>query len=328
MATDVLTAQGLSVGAPTADDADAVADLYNACSMDEIGVPTVTTGEVRQWWSITGFDPRTDAFVVRTPAREIIGYAEAWPLAPHDHVYTDVRVHPGHTGRGIGTHLLRLVEARAREIAARAPAGTRTVVATGINSTHEPSRRLLERHGYALTRHFWQMGIALDAEPAAPRWPDGLVVRTAVAGQDERAVWEADEEAFLDHFDHHQFPFEDWLKFVAAPERYDPTLWFLALDGDRIAGVALCEAARPEDPECGWVSTLGVRRPWRRRGLGLALLQHSFGEFYRRGRRRAGLNVDASSLTGATRLYERAGMRVVRQRDRYEKALRAGATEL
>jgi mycothiol synthase len=34
--------------------------------------------------------------------------------------------------------------------------------------------------------------------------------------------------------------------------------------------------------------------------------------------------VDASSLTGATRLYEKAGMRVLRQFDNYEKELRPG----
>jgi mycothiol synthase len=74
------------------------------------------------------------------------------------------------------------------------------------------------------------------------------------------------------------------------------------------------------------VGTLGVRRPWRRRGVALALLQHSFGEFYRRGLRKAGLGVDASSLTGATRLYRKAGMRSdpAYQYDLYEKELRPG----
>ena len=56
----------------------------------------------------------------------------------------------------------------------------------------------------------------------------------------------------------------------------------------------------------------------------LALLHHSFGELYRRGKRKVGLEVDAQSLTGATRLYEKAGMRVDRQYDVYEKELRSG----
>ncbi len=74
----------------------------------------------------------------------------------------------------------------------------------------------------------------------------------------------------------------------------------------------------------GWVATLGVRRNWRRQGIALALLHHSFGEFYRRGVRKVGLGVDAGSLTGATRLYEKAGMHVASQFDKYEKEIRAG----
>ena len=70
--------------------------------------------------------------------------------------------------------------------------------------------------------------------------------------------------------------------------------------------------------------TLGVRRPWRKRGLGLALLRHSFNEFYRRGKRKVGLGVDAQNLTGALRLYENAGMHVDQTSDLYEKEMPPG----
>jgi len=105
---------------------------------------------------------------------------------------------------------------------------------------------------------------------------------------------------------------------------FDPTLWLLAMDGDQIAGISLNAAQADDDPDVGWVSSLGVLRPYRRKGLGLALLQHSFAEFYRRGKRKVGLGVDAYSLTGATRLYERAGMHVARQFSTFEKELRPG----
>jgi GNAT superfamily N-acetyltransferase len=107
-------------------------------------------------------------------------------------------------------------------------------------------------------------------------------------------------------------------------EQFDPELWFLAMDGDEIAGMSLCMRQSREDKDMGWVRTLGVRRPWRRQGLGLALLHHSFGELYRLGQSRVGLGVDASSLTGATRLYEKAGMRPIRQFDSFELELRPG----
>ena len=98
----------------------------------------------------------------------------------------------------------------------------------------------------------------------------------------------------------------------------------MALDGDQYAGISMCWRKTTEDLKMGWVGTLGVGRSWRRSGLGLALLLHSFNEFYARGQERVGLGVDASSLTGATRLYEKAGMRATRQWDRYEKVLRPG----
>ncbi len=88
--------------------------------------------------------------------------------------------------------------------------------------------------------------------------------------------------------------------------------------------MSLCHPKTAEDPEMGWVDSLGMRRPWRRRGLALVLLHHSFGEFYRRGKCKVGLEVDAQSLTGATRLYEKAGMHVDRQYANYEKELRPG----
>jgi ribosomal protein S18 acetylase RimI-like enzyme len=172
------------------------------------------------------------------------------------------------------------------------------------------------------------MVIELDSPPPAPDLVEGITMRPFVRYQEEPAVIRAVRDAFRDHWGYVEGPFEDELKeslYWMENDRYfDPSLWFLALDGDEIAGVSLCYPIRIEDPDMGWVSTLGVRRPWRRKGLGLALLRYSFGEFHRRGKRKVGLGVDADSLTGATRLYEKAGMHVHRQYASYEKELRAG----
>jgi ribosomal protein S18 acetylase RimI-like enzyme len=174
------------------------------------------------------------------------------------------------------------------------------------------------------------MVIQLNGTPPEPHWPAGLAVRTLVPGQDEVAVLQAVRGSFKDHWGYVEHPFEEelrrWQHFMANDENFDPSLWFLALDGDKIAGISLCRMRVFDDPDMGWVSTLGVLRPWRRRGLGLALLQHSFHQLYERGRRQIGLGVDALSLTGATRLYEKAGMRPDpdRQFSLYEKVLREG----
>ena len=95
-------------------------------------------------------------------------------------------------------------------------------------------------------------------------------------------------------------------------------LWFIVRDGDEMAAVARCE---PDRSGAGFVGAIGVRKRWRRRGVGLALLLHIFGEFYRRGQPRIALGVDAENPTGATQLYERAGMHVAYEAVTYGKDL-------
>jgi mycothiol synthase len=137
-------------------------------------------------------------------------------------------------------------------------------------------------------------------------------------------------EAFKDHWGYLDTPFEEererWLHHMDTDAEFDPSLWFLAMDGEEIAGISLCKWKAFDDPDMGWVNILGVRRPWRRRGVALALLRHSFREFYARGRCKIGLGVDAQSLTGATRVYEKAGMRSDPRRELllYEKELQSG----
>jgi mycothiol synthase len=107
---------------------------------------------------------------------------------------------------------------------------------------------------------------------------------------------------------------------ITNRETFDPSLWFLAWGGELLAGISLCGYYL----ENGIVDTLGGRRPWRRRGSGRALLRHTFAEFYRRGTTLVDLSVDAQNLTGAPRLYERAGMSMLMGYNLYEKELHSG----
>ena len=91
-----------------------------------------------------------------------------------------------------------------------------------------------------------------------------------------------------------------------------------------MVGACLCWPRARDDPEAGYVGELAVRKSWRRRGLGLALLQHAFRGFKERGKLRAVLHVDSENITGAIRLYERAGMYVDRLFHTYELELRPG----
>lgn len=312
------------------DDLGATVALFNACSMELIGAEDERVEDVRNYWQTPGFDLERDARVVLAPDGQIVGWMEVWDPAPHVRLYGWGRVHPDHTGRGIGSYLLRWVEKRARQSIPKAPEGARVVLFNGSISTDSAAQACFRQAGLRLVRHHWRMTIEMadDRPPPAPQWPPGITVRTLRVGRDERAVIQAVREAFKDHWGYVERPFEEefaqWTHFMDNDEDFDPSLWFLAMDGDEIAGVSLCRLKINEDPDMGWVGTLGVRRPWRRKGLGLALLHHSFGELYRRGQRKVGLGVDAESLTGATRLYEKAGMQVARQYSSYEQELRPG----
>lgn len=181
----------------------------------------------------------------------------------------------------------------------------------------EPVQSAVEAAEFRAVRHSYRMAIELDGVPAAPSPPAGLELRAFRPGE-ERAVYEAQMETFEDSWEHVHTPYERWLHWTVERPGFDPGLWLLAVDGEAIAGIALCRI-HEEEPSTGWVTILGVRRAWRRRGLGEALLRAGFGALALRGCRRAVLGVDAESLTGAHRLYERAGMHVAARFDVYER---------
>lgn len=224
---------------------------------------------------------------------------------------------PEHRGRGIGSELLERLEERARELAQDAPEGEEVWFGVDASSSNDGARKLFESRGFEHIRHFWKMGIELDEEPPEPEWPDGIRLGRARRGE-ERAVFDASEDAFQDHWDHQPHDYDEWRQWMVDTEFYDPELWLLARDGDEIAGFSLLFV----DEGAGWVGVLGVRRPWRRRGIARALLYASFREIRERGKRRASLGVDAANPTGATQLYESVGMRVLSEAAAYRKLVR------
>jgi ribosomal protein S18 acetylase RimI-like enzyme len=164
------------------------------------------------------------------------------------------------------------------------------------------------------------MELAMGEDPPpAPVWPAGIAVRDCGSNEDLHRAYEAIEGAFQDHWGYVSQSFEYFSQSMIQIAGFDPTLWFLAVESasGAVVGAALCEAL----PDRGWVTDLGVLRAFRGRGVGAALLRHAFQAFHARGFRLVGLGVDSQSPTGATRLYERAGMRIERQYDVYRKAL-------
>ncbi len=303
---------GFAVRAPAWSDLQAVTDVMRACEVAETGAAEQTADDLRGDWERARFDLVKDAWVAVAPEGRIAAYAEVWPRADGAHLDAFGHVHPDYCGRGIGSHLLRLMEAWAREHA-RAAAVARVTLLNIVNHRNEAACGLLESAGYTPVRYYWRLVIDLNPPVPEPRWPEGVTVRTFERGHDDRVVHSAVQEAFADNDGFVPMAFDEWAGFMMQRETFDPAQWFLAVDGDEVAGVALC----PDYPEQGWVRQLAVRKPWRRRGVALALLRHAFTEFRRRGKRRAGLVTDSYNRSGSLKLYEKGGMRVDRQHDGY-----------
>lgn len=316
------TVNELAIRAPTIEDAPAVTDLMNLCSVADGDTPDLSLADVVSKWQAPGFNLATDAWLATTSDGQVVGCEEA-TREDDTHFQADGYVHPDYRGQGIGTTLLRLAEAWTRE---RVPAalGSLVMLRAGVSGKDAAAHQLFADEGFTIVRRFWRMEIEMDEPPPPPEWAAGITVHTFVPEQDDQALYEAVQEAFADGWEHVPPPFEEWAHRRIWREDFDPTLCFVAVDGEEIAGDAMCT----DRMGAGWVGNLGVRRPWRRRGLGMALLRHAFGEFYRRGMRTVGLGVDAQNPTGATRLYEQAGMRVTQRYVAYEKALLPGATRI
>jgi ribosomal protein S18 acetylase RimI-like enzyme len=290
---------------PVPDDLAAAARVLAAEETGVRGRSRWGLDETRDWWSWANLD---ESWIVEANG-EPVAIGLCLDRDP-DRAICLAAVDPRCGGRGISTELLARAERRARE------RGTPRLQA-GTIAENEPAVRLFENLGFRPVRHFYRMRIDFERPPETPEWPPGMAVST-FRREDARAFKAALDEAFAEEWGHFQMSFEEWERQRVDDPHADFSLWFIAREGNEVAGVLRAEPMRHGG---GFVGALGVRRAWRRRGLGLALLRHVFCEFHRRGLPHATLGVDAENPTGATRLYERAGMYVDREDVVYEKEL-------
>lgn len=315
---------GFSVREAVLADATAVADLANLCDIAVTGLAEFSVAELLTEWEAPDFDLSLSR-IVTTEEGNVVGYADLYyPNIPVRN-YLWCKVHPEYRSKGIGTFLLKWGEATTQKVSKAAPAESSPEMLTSCHEKEADAVALFKENGLALERRYYTMQIELDEEPPQPVWPENIRLTTFSEYNDLAAIWRTNNEAFRDHYGHTERPEEEgvknWQHIIDTAEHFDSDLWFIALDGDEIAGICLCRPRTNEDKDKGHVDNLGVRRPWRKKGLGKALLLHAFGEFYKRGKKKVDLGVDATSLTGATRLYEKAGMKAVHVYESYAKPI-------
>ena len=273
------------------DDVEATYEVVAACESPLYGTPQLTLEHFRNTWDLwTGFTATDRAEIVGTSA-----------VRGDDIV---VFVLPQARRRGIGTRLLQ---------AAEEVAPLEVVQADAV--TLEPAAApFLRANGYEKVYEIWLMGIELAREEPEPRWPEGVRVRTFRA-EDAPDVKALLDLAYAAEPDYRPPPFQEWRRVMLGDPSFDPSVWFLAESDDGLAGAAL-------NWREGYVKDLVVHPGWRRRGLGEALMRHTFRTFQGRGAERLTLKTDDVNPTQAWRLYERLGMRTERTWEVFEKRLR------
>jgi mycothiol synthase len=231
-------------------------------------------------------------------------------------------VRPDHRRKGLGRALLHANVARAREVAGE-PRPGRTLLSAHAEDTEAAAQALLRSEGFGPVRWFSLMVRQLrEAIPDAPL-PDGLEIRPVEPSQ-HRAIQDAENEAFRDHWGHREMTAEDLDSTLAQPD-LEPQLWQVAWDGDQIAGVVQNWIWHAENESLGirrgWLERVSVRRPWRRRGLARALIARSLVRLREAGMDDAMLGVDSDNPTGALGLYESLGFVVDQRSAAYQRPI-------
>jgi ribosomal protein S18 acetylase RimI-like enzyme len=304
------------VASPTRPElAGEIAALINRYDTRNGGIPDFSEEDLKEIFRAPFLDPATDSIVVNNHG-ELVAAGVVWPRGPKERVVAFGAVDPDHHGRGLGSFLFDFVERRAGDM--QQARGEELTLHFYLDVTDDIALRMVDDRGFKRIRDNYTMYIEFGEEPIQDEVPDWLTIRTCTR-DDARLCHALVEETFAEHFGNTKQTYEEWATSVLGRDDFDPTLWWLAFDGDEPAGLLL--ASRMD--HMGWVADLGVRKPYRKRGIAATLLRRAFAEFQRRGMKAAGLGVDAQNETGAVRLYESVGMHSIRSYGTFEKKYRS-----
>jgi mycothiol synthase len=301
--------------APASDLPAMVRLISDVNAFDKVDWYPTVENLANEWSPSMMFDPLRDVRIIDgadgIAAASRMGWREREGKVVHR---IEVWVHPDHRRQGLGRRLLAWSEDRARASIVEGSGGSTSVPHVfGANTADHVAAGVAfaEASGYLAVRFHYKMRRELAGPIPDLPLPEGLEIRP-VLPEHHRAIFEADHEAFLDHWDAAETTEADFVRWFAEPD-LDTSLWQVAWDGDEIAGLVI-NGIYPHENErtgidVGWLDSVATRRPWRRRGLAAALIARSLVVLRARGMAMAALGVDAESPTGALRLYERFDFR-------------------
>ncbi len=271
--------------------------------------------------------PETDSIGAFTPDGQLTGFARTLQNPqPGSEVrcWLVIEVHPEWRSFGLEEALLSWAEERGRQRLTLATGVNARVLRTGIQETQRQRQTLLEQHGFCSVRHFYHMQRDLSEPIPAVQLPEDLALRIFTPDLGE-GVLAAFNEAFRDHWSFDPISPEDWRMFFLERTGFRPDLTYVVMDGDEVAGFSFNTVSAEENARRGlsegWVDVLGVRRPWRKRGVATALLCASMHAFKADGLQQTMLGVDTENPSGALRVYEHVGFKPVKRFVNFQKAV-------
>lgn len=285
------------------------------------GIDEVSTAEdlAHNYAHLENCDPNTDMVMVETTSGRLVGYTRTdWDQVvegPRKYAVFG-KIDPDMRGSDLPLALLKAGLDRAQVIAATHDVDCPKLFEGWVSEREPDFQQAYEALGFTpVTYGATMVRPHLDDIPDA-KLPVGLEIRP-VEESHLRAIWEADKEAFRDHWGYAEPSEDDYLRFLEFPHR-DESLWKVAWDGDGVAGQVRTFINADENAELGqqrgWTEDISTRRDWRKQGVARALICASLRELKQRGMTDAALGVHTENPTGAFQLYESLGYAVT---DRY-----------
>jgi mycothiol synthase len=311
------------------EDLESLVALINEADAVDMQDRATTLAEMEHEMSFPTQHPETDCFLALDGER-LVGYTRLF-VRPGDGqadstIYCMGVVHPGWRRRGLGHRLLGRADQRAIAYLSKLPVGGVNFQCNGRDEEQD-RRALFEGLGLEPVRYWVHLVRRLNGDLPPVVLPAGIRLRTFDPGQDVETVRQVDNAAFRDHWGHSDASLEEFQHWVERAH-LRPELWFLAEDKatGEVVGLGLSEI----DPDRiaqtgrreGYIDSVAVLRPYRRRGLGTALLAQSLQALKQAGMEAADLHADTENLTGAMRIYERMGFQVRRKGIAYQKVMR------
>ena len=304
----------------TVDDLEEVVELITTSLRAKNTEPNVSVASLRQIWQ--QIDLETCTWAIVTHLGKIVAFASLDARVP-SLMRVLLAVDPEHDQEGMEAFLMRILEDHAGVLLKDLPTDEPAILQRRVNinaaeTGNQASQAYLDKAGFQLTKHFWQMEITLSAPPTRPVWLPEISLKPFQKGQDEEAALQVFAESFKGQGEAEVAHVTRLSRVAMADTTLDRSMWYLVTVNREIAGAEFCDV----EGEKGWVHLIGVLPAWRRKGLAKALLQQAFYDFYQRGIRQIALGVDMKNPDGAIELYQNSGMHLAQHLLIYEKVLK------